>query len=313
MRIALAVYLGATLVLSMFQEWLIFPGQSTQGRRDAIVPPMRNSDLVQLDTSHGDRITILFGKAMTAEGQIREDSSTRPSIIFFYGNAMSLADAVGFCLEWRKLGANVVGVEYPGYGMSTGKPGEQAFYAAGDAAYEYLLARGDINKTKIIPTGLSIGTGVAVDLASRKPVGGLALFAAYTSLDDLARHNFAWLPTSKILRHHFNNEKKIAGLRIPILIVHGRHDSIIPVWMSERLEKAATQAQVTRILVDTDHNDLFELAGDELNAAMSKLIEQVGAAPSPSPGTPGEGWGGGASRGAQPPPSPSPGVPGEGK
>jgi uncharacterized protein len=276
-RIVLAVYLGVTLVLSMFQEWLIFPGQSTQGRRDAMIPPMRDGELVQLDTAHGDRIAILFGKAMTAKGAIREDCAARPTIIFFYGNAMCLADAVDFCLEWRKLGANVVGVEYPGYGMSTGKAGEQAFYAAGDAAYDYLLARSDIDRTKIIPTGLSIGTGVAIDLASRKPVAALALFAPYTSLDDLARHSFGWLPTSKILRHHFRNDQKIGSLQVPILIVHGSRDRIIPAEMSSRLAKSATKAQVTTMFVDTDHNDLFELAGDELNAAMHTLIERVGA------------------------------------
>jgi pimeloyl-ACP methyl ester carboxylesterase len=274
-RIALIVYMGLTLVFSLIQEWMIFPGHATQGQRQAVIPPSRDSELVQLNTSRGDQIYILFGKAMTGDGQIRADSASRPSIIFFYGNAMCLADAVGFCRQWRKLGANVVGVEYPGYGMSSGKPSEQAIYAAADAAYDWLVARDDIDKNKVIPVGLSLGTGAAVDLASRKPVAALALFAPYTSLDEMARNVTPWLPTSQILRHHFFNDRKIASLRIPILIAHGRRDSIIPHDMSTRLAQAATNAKVTLIKLDTDHNDLFELAGEQLGVEMGRLIDNV--------------------------------------
>jgi pimeloyl-ACP methyl ester carboxylesterase len=267
-RSLLIIYLLVTLVISMLQEWLIFPGQGTQGRAEAQFTVPSDSELLYVTSSNGDRVAILLMKAST-------DSATRPTIIFFYGNAMCLADAVDFCRAWRKLGANVVGVEYPGYGLSSGKPGEQPFYAAAAAVYDHLVQRGDIDMSRLIPTGLSIGTGVAIELASRKRVAALALFAPYTSLDDLARHAMPFLPTSAILKHHFRNEQKIKSLDLPILIVHGRRDSIIPHRMSDQLARAAVKARVTRLDVETDHNDLFEIAGDELNGAMSKLIAEV--------------------------------------
>lgn len=264
----------------MLQEWVIFPGRQTQGRKYAIVNPHPDSELAELKTALGDRIYVLFGKARSPDGSIRSDSATRPTLIFFYGNAMCLRDAVDFCRWWRKLGANVLGVEYPGYGMSSGKPGEKSFYAAADAAYDYLLSRHDVDKTRIIPLGLSIGTGVAVELACRRPVAALALFAPFTSLDDLASDVLPWLPTSWILRHHFRNEQKIASLELPILIAHGRHDSIIPQQMSLKLVKAAKKnAQITTVFVDADHNDLFDLAGDELDRALAAFIEQVSHSP----------------------------------
>jgi pimeloyl-ACP methyl ester carboxylesterase len=269
LRDALIIYLAVMLIVSMLQEWLIFPGHASQGKKYALVNPPMDSELVPLKTSTGDQIYVLF---------CQNHTPGRPTLIFFYGNAMSLADAVGFCEGWRKLGANVLGVEYPGYGMSSGKPSEKAFYAAADAAYDYAVSRNDIDKTKIIPVGLSLGSGVAVDLASRKPVAGLMLFAAYTSLDDVAHKQLPWLPTSLILRHHFNSLQKIADLKIPILIAHGTHDSIIPTEMSHRLVAAATNAQVTSLFVDSDHNDLFELAGKQLDAAMAKFIEQIASA-----------------------------------
>jgi fermentation-respiration switch protein FrsA (DUF1100 family) len=276
-RLVLLVYLGVMLVISLLQEWMIFPGRSTQGQKHALIKPMRDTELVQLTTSLGDRIYVLFGNALETTGlKPRHDAARRPTLIFFYGNGMCLADGLDLLRDWQKLGANVLGVEYPGYGMSSGKPGEKAFNAAADAAYEWLVARPDIDKTKIIPLGLSIGSGPAVDLASRKSVAALVLLAPFTSLDDMARALLPWVPaSSKLLRHHFDNAGKIGNLSIPIFIAHGCRDSIIPCEMSAKLARAATKANVTRIEVECDHNDMFELAGDAINEEMAKVIAEV--------------------------------------
>ncbi|HVT89602.1 MAG TPA: alpha/beta hydrolase [Tepidisphaeraceae bacterium] len=271
-RAVLLVYLGVMLVISMLQELLIFPGHSSQGQKYAQITPSADSELVPLDTSNGDRIFVLFGKAMNADGSIRDDTSRAPTIIMFYGNAMTLSDIIGLCRSWRKLGANVIGVEFPGYGMSSGKPGEQSFYAAADAAWEYLAKRPDIDPSKIIPAGLSIGTGVAVELAARKPAAGLILLAPFTRMIDLAHDVLPWLPISTFLRHHFDNQSKMADLKMPILIVHGNHDSIIPTDMSRRLASAATRAQVTSVFLDSDHNDLLEKGHEQIDAEVGKLI-----------------------------------------
>jgi hypothetical protein len=263
----------------MLQEQFIFPGHSTQGIKDAQVKPADGSELVPLKTAQGDSIYVLFGKAMNPDGSPRTDSASRPTIIFFYGNAMCLAWSLDICHDWQKVGANVLAVEYPGYGMSSGKPSEAAFYSAADAAYDYVVSRGDIDRNKIIPVGLSLGTGVAVDLASRKPVAGLALLAPFTSVDELAQHLMPLLPTSLILKHHFRSEQKISEMKIPILIVHGNHDSLIPNEMSHRLAAAAKNAQVTTLFVDSDHNDLFQEAGEQIDQAMAQLVQRVAESP----------------------------------
>ncbi|WP_428938055.1 alpha/beta hydrolase [Fontivita pretiosa] len=276
LRSVVLIYLGVLIVIALLQDWLIFPGHATQGQKHAMVTASRDSELITLTTSLGDRIVVHFGPALVPTGlSIRPDASSRPTLIFFYGNAMCLADAIGITRDWRKLGANVLEVEYPGYGMSSGKPGEQSFYAAADAAYDYLLTRGDIDRTKIVPVGLSLGSGPAVELATRRPVAALVLLAAYTSLDDMAARTVPFLPTSRLLKHHFRNEQKIRSLAIPILIIHGIDDRIVPHDMSDRLAKAAVNATVTRLDLPTDHNDLFELAGDRVNEAMARLLENI--------------------------------------
>jgi pimeloyl-ACP methyl ester carboxylesterase len=271
-RLFLIAYIVVILGVWMFQEQLIFPGHSAQGHPDTIVRPTREAELVPLKTAMGDQIYVLFGKANNHDRSIRADAASRPTLIFFYGNGDNLANMSSICLDWRLLGTNVLGVEYPGYGMSSGSPGEEPFYAAADAAYDYLVQRSDIDKTRIIPVGQSLGTGVAVELATRKPVAGLILLSPYTSMKDMAQNMFPWLPTGLILKHHFNNEQKIGSLQIPVLIVHGKHDSLIPPEMSKRLAHAAAKASVTLTLVNTDHNDLFDQE-DEINAGIEKLIE----------------------------------------
>jgi pimeloyl-ACP methyl ester carboxylesterase len=262
----------------MNQEALIFPGHAIQGTPETIVSRSDDSDLLPLKTSLGDTIYVEYGKALTPDGaRILADADDRPTFIFFYGNGMCLAGAVELCRDWRTLGANTLAVEYPGYGMSSGKPSEPAFYAAADAAYDYLIDRGDVEMRKLISVGLSLGGGVAVDLAARRPVAALILFAPFTSIDAMAKLTVPWLPTSLIVRHHFRNDEKIGKLALPILIFHGRNDAIIPFDMSESLADGAKAAQVKLVLFNADHNDLLAVGGAEMEGEMKQFIEQIHA------------------------------------
>lgn len=274
------IYLGVTLGCSMLQEQMIFPGKSSQGQSWANLLSSEDRDVVMLDTSAGDKVAVLFGKAVNPDGTHRADASTRPTLVVFYGNGMALVDLVELTRGWRKLGANVIGMEYPGYGMSSGKPGEAAFYSAANATWDYLARRGDVDMTRIIPTGISIGSGVATELAHTHPASGLILISPLTSLDDRAAELLPLFPTRLILRHHFDNRKKIANLKIPILMFHGKNDQIVPAQMSEELRRAAVASpKVQRIVFDTDHNDIFELSQDQIDAEMARFIDQIAITP----------------------------------
>lgn len=274
-RSLLIIYLGVTLGISMLQEKIIFPGQVSQGHPDAVIQPASGREIVNLQTSAGDKIAVLFSKAIKPNGDFREDAASCPTLVVFYGNGMCLADLVEIFRDWQKLGANVLGVEYPGYGMSSGKPGETQFYAAAHAAWEYLEKRPDIDNTRIIPLGISIGSAVAMELAHTRPAAGLIMLAPFTSLHDRARQMFPFLPTSLILRHRFDNHSKIGQLRIPITIIHGQNDTIVPVEMSHTLAGAATNTQAKLIIIETDHNDMFGDGAETINSEISQMIERV--------------------------------------
>ena len=256
---------------------MIFPGRATQGAKHAVIreSAQGNYELVHLTTSRGDKAVALFGAARDADGRPPLDPATQPTLLFFYGNAMCLADCFGLMDDFRNLGVNVMVAEYVGYGMSSGKASEQTLYETADACWDHLQSRRDIDPKKIIVAGWSLGAAVAIDLASRKPVIGLATFSAFTSMSKMARKVVPWLPTSLMLRHRFDNLAKIRDLKIPILIVHGQNDRIIPFEMSDELFKAAgNSARAKKVSIFSDHNDVFE-TNEAVFEPMKEFIESL--------------------------------------
>jgi pimeloyl-ACP methyl ester carboxylesterase len=273
-RSVLLIYLLLLIVFYALQNWMIFPGRATQGTPAARIAPSKHYELIELRTRSGERIAAVFGAALGDDGKPAPDATARPTILFFYGNGMCMADAMEQFWDLRRLGANVMVPDYAGYGMSSGKPSEQSFYETADACWAHLMSRDDIDKTGIVASGWSIGAAVAIDLAAREPVAGLVLYSAFTSMNDMARGLFPWLPTSVLLKHRFDSERKIRSIDVPILIVHGRGDRIIPFEMSQRLSKAA-KGRVTALWVETDHNDLFALGFEGIQPVLSEFLRTL--------------------------------------
>jgi len=268
-RIAVAVYLGVTLVLFLWQNSFIFPGAATQGHPDCLVHAGANSELLELHARDGTKIAALFGKASVG------DPSHAASVIFCYGNGACLAYSDNEFNHLRQCGANVIIPEYEGYGMSGGSPSEAGCYAAADAAYDYLLSRADIDHDKIVASGWSLGAAAAIDLAARKPVAGLMTFSAFTNIRAMARRLIPWLPTSLIVRSSFDNLGKIRGIHCPMLIVHGVIDDLIPPRMSDALS-AAAGGPVTRVRVEgARHNDLFDVGGAKLWNQVAEFLADL--------------------------------------
>jgi pimeloyl-ACP methyl ester carboxylesterase len=267
-------------LLYFMQTSLIFPGKDSQGRASATVVPPAHAELASVTTVDGDRTVALFGPALSKEGTPLADASSRPTILFFYGNGDSLRATSRYLFdEFRRLGANVCIPEYVGYGMSTGEAGEQACYATADAAYDYLLGRSDVDPSKIVAAGWSLGAAVAVDLASRRPVAGLAMFSAFTSMSDMAREVYPFLPgITLVLKHRFENLAKIARVSCPIVVGHGTSDRTIPSAMSERLVAAATSPVSYLPIEGAAHNDFFGVGGPAVYGALRGLVERAGHA-----------------------------------
>lgn len=273
-RIVVIAYVILLIIMLVFQEKLIFPGSFSQGSASADFQNPPGAERIKL-SADGTDIVALFGAAQDSAGKPVADPSVFPTILYFYGNGNDLATAQWEFENFRRLGANVMIPEYPGYGLSGGKPSESGCYAAAQACYEHLKKRKDIDTSRIFAAGWSLGSGVACDTAFRHPdLAGLMMFSGFTSLDDVGHRNYFFLPVSLILRHHFDSNRKIAQIQMPILLMHGDRDNIVPFEMSGRnRDSAKNSPSVTYIPVaGASHNDFYMIGEKEILAAMKTLI-----------------------------------------
>jgi len=172
-----------------------------------------------------------------------------PLVIFAHGNAELIDDwAEGFDLL-RQRGVGVLLVEYPGYGRSGGKPSREAIGAVFKAAYDWAAARPDVDATRIVGYGRSLGGGVIGDLATARPLAALILESTFTRVTDFAA---GFLAPPFLAKDRYDNLAAVARFAGPRLVLHGDDDRIIPVHHGEQL---AAAAGVALVRMPCGHND----------------------------------------------------------
>jgi len=251
---------------------LVFPGSATQGLAGALLPPSADYELIPLKTRDGTPIIAEFGRALGRDGKRAVDPGHAPTVLFFYGNGACAANMAAEFWKLRQMGANVIMPDFPGYGMSGGKPSERGFYAAADAVLDYVTGRPGIDRDRIVAVGWSMGGAVAIDLASRRRVAALETISAFTSLPAVAHTVTPWLPVTWLLRSRFDSLSKIASITCPIFIAHGTLDRIVPPAMAGQLAAAARGKVVPFMIEGAGHNDVFDTGGDALWSAMRTAI-----------------------------------------
>lgn len=162
----------------------------------------------------------------------------RPSVLYFHGNAGSLADRSGRIRRFQAAGLGIFMMTYRGYGGSTGKPTEHDNVSDGKRAFDALVGEG-IAPDQIFIFGESLGTGVAVQVAAQKGGAGLILDAPFTSMLDLAHLHYPYLPAGLLLRDRYETSRHINKVKMPLLIVHGADDVVIPLSMGQAVLAAA--------------------------------------------------------------------------
>ena len=156
------------------------------------------------------------------------------TILFFHGNAGKLDNRVYKLNELAKLNINYLIVAYRGFSGNQGKPSEEGIYKDSNAAKKWLNENG-INDKNIILYGESLGTAVAVDLASKNNFAGIILESPFTSMIKLAKKYYPYLPVTILLKDKYESENKLKKINAPILIMHGKKDTIVPFEMGEEM------------------------------------------------------------------------------
>ena len=241
--------------LMLYAALLLFGWFGSEGM--IFVPPAATyrdgEKILKLTTDDGAKISAMFFA----------NPSARFTILFSHGNAEDLGTVRWYLKELCDTGFNVLGFDYRGYGTSEGSPSERNCYGDVDAAYRHLTEVLGVAPSNIIVMGRSVGSGPSVDLASRKPVGGLVIQSGFVSAFRVMTH-------AKIVPFdRFDNLSKMPKVKCPVLILHGTADTIIPSWHGQKLYDAALSPKQIFLVPGADHNDFNEVAGPRLFEALS--------------------------------------------
>ena len=185
----------------------------------------------------------------------------KPTILFCHGNAGNISHRIENVKLLLDYGLQVFIYDYRGYGRSKGRPSEAGLYQDGLAAYDYLIEHKRILPDRIIPFGRSLGAAVAMEIATKRDVRTLIIESAFTSTKDMAKSMFLFQLLSPFLPPHYNNLRKIKGITVPKLIIHGDTDEIIPFSMGQRLYRAANVPKYFFPIRGAGHNDTYFVGG----------------------------------------------------
>ena len=180
----------------------------------------------------------------------------RVTVLLLHGNAGNVSHRLAKIVILRAAGAEVAIIDYRGYGRSGGSPNEAGTYRDARAAYDYLTTTLNREPRNIVVYGESLGTAVAVELATRVPVGGVVLEEAFTSVPEAWRKFAPMLPVAWLIRNRYDSIHKMGRLSAPLLIFHSRHDELFPYQYAERL-LAAAPGPKRLVELHGGHNDAF--------------------------------------------------------
>jgi len=238
-------YAGLAGSMYTMQRQLLFNTRDTVGLSEPGALAIAGSERVAIKTPDGE----------TLAGWYLAPQPDHAVFLFLHGKGGGLHRKKWRWKRIREHGEGVLVISFRGYPGSTGTPTEAGLLIDARTAYDWLLAKG-YAPGDVVLHGLSLGSGVAVDLATKVPARALILEAPYTAVVDVAGERYPWLPIKWLMRDQFRSRDKIAKIKMPLLIAHGTADSVIPYAHAERLYALAPSPKVLARMEGSDHSTL---------------------------------------------------------
>ena len=248
---------------SLVKQFLYYP---TVLAPDATLPYYaQGAQEILIDSADGNRIHALYWEAPAG----------RPTILFFHGNAQSVFEWALIKQEFENLECGLLLIDYPGYGKCSGAPSEAGLYAAGEVAATWLLSDQKIPAEKIVLFGKSLGGGVASKVALGNNFLGVVFESTFRSIPSVAKKLLPVLPANALLKSElYETEKRIQSIKMPILIIHGILDELIPVEEAKALYDLANDPKRIELIDNAGHNDVSFVAGERYGSLIRKWLEE---------------------------------------
>ncbi len=250
-----AGYMAFVLMLYVLQRSMMYhPGHHLPAIAETYVPEMAP---VTVETDDGLELQSWYVSP-------KEDF---PVVLYFQGNAGTLADRDFKAAPWIEAGYGVWLNGYRGYGGNPGQPSEQGLYSDARAAVAYLGQQG-VKPERIILYGESLGSGIATETAAHlarngSPARGLVLEAPFTSMGAAAQSHYPFVPAKWLVRDKYDNLGKIAEIQTPVLIMHGDRDRVVPEKHGRRLFEAAREPKQGYWVPGGAHSNLYNYDADQ--------------------------------------------------
>lgn len=241
---AIALYAVSLAALIWFQRDLMYMPQSVSMAPAAA--GFEGAEIFTLNTSDDQHLVAWYKRAKPG----------KPTILYFYGNGGVLARMAKRFNALTDDGNGLMAVDYRGYGLSTGKPTEAGLLLDGEAAYIHLLAEG-VPPDRIVIYGESLGSGVAVAIASRHRPASLVLEAPFSSAVDVAAQRYWMFPVHVLMQDQFRSDLRIKEVLAPILILHGEKDEVVPFKFGQRLFNLAPYPKQFMAIPESGHSLLL--------------------------------------------------------
>lgn len=241
---ALLAYAFIAVLVWFAQEKLLFYPQALHGTPKA--PPGWSLEEVRLPMRDGTPVAGVL---------VRPPGPPAPLLVYFGGNAEEVTEYAPHAAKLYGERA-VLYVNYRGYGASGGRPGEADLVSDGIELVDWAARRTDVDASRIALHGVSLGTGVAVQVASARPPRCMVLTSPYDSLVAVGQRVYRWLPVALLMRHPFDSLARAPALKVPALMLMGDADTLIPMAHSQRLAAAWGGPVQTVVLEGFGHNDI---------------------------------------------------------
>lgn len=209
-------------------------------------------------------------------GWYAPQAGAQHTLLWCHGNAGNIShrlDHIKMLLE--QVRANIFILGYRGYGRSEGSPDEEGLYKDAQAAYDYLASQKNVQAQHVVLYGQSLGGAVVIDLALARPCAGLIIESSFTSAKDMAKKVFPFLPIHYFLGVKFDSAAKIKQLHVPVLIMHGTEDEVVPFELGQQLFAAANEPKEFYPISGARHNDPYLVGGEAYYARIREFIEKL--------------------------------------